>query len=247
MSRVAALALLVLAACSGPRQVAVQVLVPDLAGAETPIPGVAVAALPYDRDSLIETMERRAGTGRPHTQALDSLFQAFHGPFLDMSRTAWQVEQTSRRLDSVDKALAAAPPGSPAAGELTSARRGIADSLAAQSTALERARRALGAARDTLWPRIERLRTEARAWQQTTYAGYDTLSRSQTTDKMRMITSDTTGATGWATLRIRPGTWWIHTRAPDPQDPNFEWYWNVPLVGDTVRLNPATGRRHPRY
>jgi hypothetical protein len=247
MSRVAALTLLVIAACSGPRQVAVQVLVPDLAGVETPIPGVVVAALPYDRDSLIETMERRVPTGRPHTQALDSLFQAFHGPFLGMSRAAWRVEQTSRRLDSLDTALKAAPPGSPAAQELAAARRGFADSLAVQSTALDRARSALGAARDTLWPRIERLRAEARAWDSTTYAGYDTLTRSQTTGKMRMISSDTTGATGWATLRIRPGTWWIHTRAPDPQDPNVEWYWNVPLNGDTVRLNPATGRLRPRY
>jgi hypothetical protein len=247
MSRVAALALLVLASCNGPRQVAVQVLVPDLAGTETPIPGVVVAALPYDRDSLIASMERRVPTGRPHTQALDSLFQAFHAPFLDMSRAAWLVEGTSRRLDSVDTALKAAAPESPAARELAALRRGIADSLGAQTAVLERARSALGAARDTLWPRIERLRTEARAWEEATYAGYDTLSRSQTTGKMRMITSDTTGATGWATLRIRPGSWWIHTRAPDPQDPNFEWYWNVPLAGDTLRLNPATGRRRPRY
>jgi hypothetical protein len=247
MSRVAALALLTLAACGGPRQVAVQVLVPDLTGEETPIGGVVVAALPYDRDSLIESMERRAATGRPHTQQLDTLFQAFHGPFLAMSRAAWQLELTSKRLDSLDAALKAASPDSPAARELTGSRRATADSLASQTAALERARESLGKARDTLWPEIERLRTETRAWEQATYAGYDTLSRSQTTGKMRMITSDTTSATGWASLRIRKGAWWIHTRALDPQDPNFEWYWNVPLAADTVRLTPATGRRRPRY
>ncbi len=220
---------------------------PDLAGLETPIPGAVVAALPYDRDSLIKTMERRVPSGRPHTQALDSLFQAFHGPFLDMSRAAWPVEQTGRRLDSVNAALASAPPGSPAARELTAMRKTLTDSLARQNAGLERARTALGAARDTLWPRIERLRQEARAWEHTTYAGYDTLTKSQTTGRMRMITSDTTGAAGWASLRIRPGTWWIHARSPDPQDPNFEWYWNVPLVGDTIRLSPAAGRHRPRY
>lgn len=243
----AALALLALAACKNTRQVAVQVLVPDLAGVETPIPGAAVAALPYDRDSLIRTMELRAPSGRPHTQALDSLFQAFHGPFLEMSRAAWLVEQTGRRLDSVNTALSAAPSGSPAAQELTAMRNTLTDSLARRSDRMERARAALGVARDTLYPRIERLRQEARTWDQATYAGFDTLTRSQTTGKMRMITSDTTGATGWASLRIHQGTWWIHARSPDPQDPNFEWYWNVPLVGDTVRLSPATGRRRPRY
>ncbi len=220
---------------------------PDLSGIETPIPGAVVAALPYDRDSLIRTMELRAPSGRPHTQALDSLFQAFHGPFLDMSRAAWLVEQTGRRLDSVTAALSAAAPASPAALELTGMRKTLTDSLTRQSAGLERARTALGAARDTLWPRIERLRQEARAWEHTTYAGYDTLSRSQTTGRMRMITSDTTGAAGWASLTINQGTWWIHARSPDPQDPNFEWYWNVPLVDDTVRLSPATGRRRPRY
>lgn len=247
MSRVAALALLVLAACNSTRQVAVQVLVPDLAGRETPLPGAVVAALPYDRDSLIETMERRAPSGRPHTQALDSLFQAFHGPFLDMSRAAWLVEQTGRRLDSVTAALSAVPAGSPAALELGAMRKDLTDSLTRQNTGMERTRSALGAARDTLWPSIERLREEARAWEHTTYAGYDTLTRSQTTGRMRMISSDTTGATGWATLRVNKGIWWIHARSTDPQDPNFEWYWNVPLVGDTVRLSPATGRHRPRY
>ena len=236
-----------LAACNSTRQVAVQILVPDLAGVETPIPGAVVAALPYDRDSLIETMERRAASGRPHTQALDSLFQAFHGPFLDMSRAAWLVEQTGRRLDSVNAGLSAALPGSPAARELSTRRKTLTDSLTRQNAGMVRARTALSAARDTLWPRIERLRREARAWEHTTYAGYDTLTRSQTTGRMRMITSDTTGAAGWASLRINQGIWWIHARSPDPQDPNLEWYWNVPLVADTVRLSPATGRRRPRY
>ncbi len=226
---------------------AVQVLVPDLAGLDTPIPGVQVTLLPYDRDSLIRTMEQRVPTGRPNTQSLDSLFQAFHGPFLDMSRAAWLVERTGRRLDSVNTALAASTPGSPAALELATIRKPITDSLTRQNAGLERARSALAAARDTLWPRIERLRGEARAWEHSTYAGYDTLSRSQTTGRMRMIAADTTGASGWAHLRINEGTWWIHVRSPDPQDPNFEWYWNVPLVGDTLRLSPATGRHRPRY
>ena len=94
---------------------------------------------------------------------------------------------------------------------------------------------------------MESLRAEVRGWPQSTYAGFDTFTHSQTTEKMRMITRDTTSAAGWATLIIRKGTWWIHARSPDPQDPNFEWYWNVPLVGDTIRLSPATGRHRPRY
>ena len=92
MSRVVPLALLlVAAACGERRRVTVQVLVPDLAGVETPIAGIVVAAIPYDRDSVIAAMESRAASGRPHTQTLDSLFQAFHAPFLAFSRAAWKA------------------------------------------------------------------------------------------------------------------------------------------------------------
>ncbi|HEY9518001.1 MAG TPA: hypothetical protein VIQ98_02040 [Gemmatimonadales bacterium] len=222
MSRVVPLALLVLAAaCGERREITLQVLVPDLAGIATPIGGVVVAAIPYDRDSVIAAMEARATTPRPHTRTLDSLFHAFHGPFLAFSRAAWAVEQATRTGDSA-KAARLRPE-------------------------MERTRAELSAARDTLWPRIESLRVQARQWQVSTFAGYDTAARSLARSRMRTLSADTTDATGWATLRVAPGPWWITARSPDPQDPNFEWYWNVRVDADTVRLDPASGRHLPRY
>lgn len=64
---------------------------------------------------------------------------------------------------------------------------------------------------------------------------------------MRTLSADTTDATGWATIFVAPGPWWITARSPDPQDPNYEWYWNIRADSDTVRLIPATGRHLPRY
>jgi hypothetical protein len=222
MLRVVPLALLVLvAACGERREVTVQVLVPDLAGVATPIAGVVVAAIPYDRDSVIAAMEARAATPRPHTKILDSLFQAFHGPFLAFSRAVWAVEQAARTGDSA--------------------------ALARLRPEMERARTELSAARDTLWPRIESLRVEARQWQLSTFDGYDTAARSLARSRMRTLSADTTDAAGWAAIRVAPGPWWITARSPDPQDPNFEWYWNVRVDADTVRLDPASGRHLPRY
>jgi hypothetical protein len=247
MSRVGSLALLVIAsACSNSRTVTVQVLVPDLAGSATPIAGVVVTAIPYDRDSLIDAMERRVSAGRPHTQTLDSLFQAFHGPFLEFSRAAWNVERATRARDSVVAALrAAASPASRA--ELDRRLTQLDDSLRRLTPALERARATLSAARDTLWPRIVPLRLEARQWQLSTFDGYYTAARGLARSRMRTVSADTTDATGWATMVVASGPWWITARSPDPQDPNFEWYWNVRVDGDTIRLNPATGRHLPRY
>jgi hypothetical protein len=222
MSRVVPLALLVLAAaCGKRREITVQVLVPDLGGVATPIAGVVVAAIPYDRDSVIAAMEARVTTPRPHARTLDSLFHAFHGPFLAFSRAAWAVEQATRSGDSA--------------------------ALARLRPEMERARAELSAARDTLWPRIESLRVEARQWQSSTFAGYDTAARSLARSRMRTLSGDTTDAAGWATLRVAPGPWWITARSPDPQDPNFEWYWNVRADADTLRLDPASGRHLPRY
>ena len=224
-----------------------QILVPDLEGVETPLPGIVIVALPYDRDSILTTLEQRAATKRPHTQTFDSLFQAFRGPFLTFARAAWQVEQATRLRDTLIARRGATAPGSPGAKELDARVRALDDSLERLRPELERARTALGAARDTLWPRIEEVRGETKRWEATTYAGYDTIVRTLTRDRLRQGVADTTGATGWATLRLTPGTWWITARSPDPQDPNLEWYWNVPATGDTVRLNPAIGRHLPRY
>lgn len=247
MLRVAALALPVLFACGGPRHIAVQVLVPDLHGAATPLPGIEVAALPYDRDSVLAVLERRAGTERPHTRALDSLFQAFRAPFLAFSQAAWAAEQLQRQRDTVAARHAAATPGSPGAQELSLRLAALDDSLHRLAPALAGARDALAAARDTLWPVIQRLQADVRRWEHTTYAGYDTIVRGVVRDHLRMGLADTTDALGWATLELSSGRWWLYARSPDPQDPNAQWYWNLPATADTLRLSPATGRHLPRY
>jgi hypothetical protein len=246
MWRSAVFVLLTLAACGGPRRVAIRVLVPDLGGVETPLPGVVVAALPYDRDSVLRVLESRAATRRPHTQALDSLFQAFRGPFSEFARLAWQVDRLRHARDSVAR-LRDAAAGTPGRGELDRRVAALDDSLARRQPDLERARTTLAAARDTLWPRMERLRDSVRRWEVSTYAGYDTIVRRLVQDRLRTGIADTTGATGWAELHLRSGNWWIYARSPDPGDPNMEWYWNVPAEGDTLRLTTATGRHHPRY
>ena len=224
-----------------------QVLVPDLNGAETPLPGVEVAALPYNRDSVLTALESRAASGRPNTRALDSLFQAFRQPFLAFARTAWQVEQTTRLRDSLTRQRANGTPGTPGAHELELKLKSVEDSLRRLTRVLESRRAALGAARDTLWPRIERLQAEVRRWEHSAYAGYDSIVRGFARDHLKMGVADTTDSNGWVSLKLSSGNWWIYARSPDPQDPNAQWYWNVPATGDTLRLNPATGRNLPRY
>jgi hypothetical protein len=221
-------------------------MVPDLTGRETPLPGIVVTALPYDRDSILAIVERRAAGPRPHTRSLDSLFQAFRGPFLSFARVAWRVDQLQRRRDSL--VLQRQQASSEAArGELEARQRSVEDSLRLLSPELARRRAELAAARDTLWPRMEQLRADVGRWESTAYAGYDSVLRASTRMRFREGLSDTTDATGWAHLVLPSGRWWISTRTPDPEDPNAQWYWNLPVGADTLRLSPANARHLSRY
>lgn len=224
-----------------------QVKVPDLQGVPTPLPGLVVTALPYDRDSVIAALEQRASAGRPHTRALDSLFQAFRAPFVAFTRAAWQAEQARRRRDSLTALRGAAAAGSAGARELDRRIAALEDSLQLFGPELSRTRQALSAARDTLWPRIRQLQEDVRRWELSTYAGYDSIVRGLVQERLRIGFADTTDATGWVELRLDSRSWWVYARSPDPLDPNAEWYWNLPAAADTLRFDPTTGRHLPRY
>ena len=58
---------------------------------------------------------------------------------------------------------------------------------------------------------------------------------------------DTTGADGSVTIRLPNGDWWVYARSWVADDPNAEWYWNVPIKSSKVVLDRSTGRRQPRY
>lgn len=55
------------------------------------------------------------------------------------------------------------------------------------------------------------------------------------------------GADGWAHFTLPAGDWWIYGRSWDATDPNAEWYWNLPVIDDTLLLSSRTGRQRRRY
>jgi hypothetical protein len=86
-----------------------------------------------------------------------------------------------------------------------------------------------------------------RQWEDSTYEGYDSIVRGLTRRAGNEPVTDTTGADGWAKLTLAPGRWWIYARSWDANDPNSEWYWNVPVDSDTLLLSSRTARRQARY
>ena len=219
---------------------AVRVSIPNVHGVETPVPDVILTFVPYDRDSVIRALERKAGS-RPHTRELDSLFRAFREPFNAYLAVTLQLERLRAARDS----LAAG------AGDQEGSRNprlaAIRDSLAALEPAHQRARAALDQARAALWPRMDSLRQAVHQWEAGAYAGYAGATKDLAARAGVNPVSDTTDAGGWATIHIPAGRWWVTGRTIDPADPNAEWYWNVPVDRDTVRLDPRSGRTQSRY
>lgn len=219
-----------------------RVTIPNLEGVETPIPNLVLTFLPYDRDSVIQSLEARAPGPRPNTTELDSLFHLFRQPFgefLKLSAADERLRRTRDSLVATGQSAQEAAAGSP----LAIAR----DSLAAIAPALSRARAALDRARATLWPAMDSLRSEVRQWESSAFQGYDTLVAGLPGRRLANPVADTTDAGGWASIQLTEGPWWVSARSIDPGDPNAEWYWNVRIEGDTVYLNPRTGRNRPRY
>jgi hypothetical protein len=236
-----------IAGCKSARDVAVRVSIPGPDTVETPASGVGVVTLPYDRDSVLASLEARAASPRPHTAQMDTLFARFRGPFIAYTTTAYTAGKLRDSLAEVQGRLDSLGRGAPQYQSLHARLSRLSDSLASIEIRGERARAVLSRARSDFVSRSERLRTTIRQWEDSTYRGWDSIVERLAKARGLEPTTDTTDATGWARFTLAPGKWWIYARAWDTSDPNSEWYWNVPVNGDTVLLSSRTGHQRPRY
>lgn len=220
---------------------------PGPGGSELPVADLPVIALPYDRDSLIAALEARTGSPRPHQAALDSLFATFAEPYGHAAEAAAAATALERELAKLRARLDSMSRGAPDYAAAYAGFGRLSDSLRRLRTRQEEAQRSLLAARARIQPRVDSLRAEVHAWEDAAYAGYDTLTEQLAKAERRPPLLDSTDASGRAHFRLVAGRWWIYARAWDATDPNREWYWNVPVEQDTVRLGAATGRRRARY
>jgi len=242
------LLLAALAGCEKPRPLAVRVSIPAPDSVETPVTGVGLVALPYDRDSVLRAMEQRARTPRPPTAPIESLFATFRAPFAAYSSATIRLGRLRDSLRASKAALDSLPRSAPAYAQQYAVFGRLTDSLRAAEERVDRARIALDRERSTLADRGDTLRLRMRQWEDSTYEGYDSVVQELARRTGREPVTDTTRSDGWAHLTLKPGRWWVYARSWDATDPNAEWYWNVFLPpGDTLLLTSRTARRQPRY
>ena len=212
-----------------------------------PAPGVALVALPYDRDSIIAALKAKAASPRPDVASLDTLFARFQRPFAAYAVAAANATRLQDSLTRMKSALDSLPRESPAYRMLygsfvaLTAERAAADRQRdSLQQALKRARAAFGASSDST-------RMVLRAWEDSTYGDYEKITQELSRNAGLQPQTDTTGTDGTVTLVLKKGRWWIYARTWDALDPNAEWYWNIPVRGDSLTLSPDNARRRPRY
>jgi hypothetical protein len=153
--------------------------------------------------------------------------------------------------DSIVAALAAQAPTpqpdpAPLVALLDSLRQAYAV-MAAAPPGDAKARAALDARRAQLEPRVDSLRAEQHRWRDAAYKAYDSITFAFTRRLARDPFTDTTESDGAVTLRPpQNGRWWVTVRTWDVNDPYTEWYWNLPLTGDTLHLTTTNAQRRPR-
>lgn len=236
-----------LTACEKPRPLAVRVSIPGPDSVETPVTGVGLVALPYDRDSVLRSLEQRARTPRPPTATIESLFAAFRGPFAAYSAATIRLGHLKDSLAAAKATLDSLARDAPAYAQQYAMSGRLSDSVRAAQTRTDQARVALDRERRSFSERGDSLRLRMRQWEDSTYQGYDSIVRGLALRAGHDAVADTTGADGWAHLKLPPGRWWVYARSWDATDPNAEWYWNLPATDDTLLLSSRNARRQPRY
>ena len=173
-----------------------------------------------------------AGVARPAADQIlivvpydrDSVIREISAPWL--SRRPDTIPLT-HLLDSLQRAFARLAEATP--GERAAARAAV-DRLQAPDGPLAR------------------LRAAQHAWQDSAYGSYDSLTFALVKRIARDPFADTTDAAGIARVRpSRSGPWWITATTWDANDPFSEWYWNLPLTGDTLRLTASNARHRRRF
>lgn len=226
-----------------------RVSIPGPDSIETPAAGIGLVALPYDRDSVLRALEQQAQTPRPAAAeaALDTLFDRFRAPFAAYARADYDASRLRASRRQLKTELDSLPRNAPRYRELYERFTSESAALDSAEQRVADTRAALDRARREFVARSDSLRARVRLWEDSTYQGYDRIVRTIAQQRGAEPVADTTGPRGWARFRLGDGHWWIYARSWDATDPNAEWYWNVPVEGDTVLLNSRTGKQRPKY
>jgi len=225
---VAILASLSLAAC-GAADVSVVVALGDDTES-TPLDGVEVQILPYDRDQVFDSLEAAAATPEPEAPAdllaaQEEIAQA-QREWLE-AETRWN--ELRDRLQTINERLEGLNRGERLYGQLYQEYEQV-------DAEYQRTERQVGSLFDTFdalqkasIERVDSMRIVQADWADQAFADVSLVIMSKVDASGLDIVMDTTDASGIADFQdgVAPGMYWVHARHELPYD---ELYWNVPVT-----------------
>jgi hypothetical protein len=216
----------------------------------TPIVELAITALPFDPDRVLDSLESSAPTPRPDFTDLvaemkayeppeDEQFEAANRPWLALRDT---VQHLADSLNSIGRTA----PGY--AAQYTRFRQLYAR-LAQRAADRDEALRQLGGDQMDLARRAAAAAESLRTWEYEAYASYGEIAAGAVLRSERSVAEATTDEHGEVRIALAPGRWWLIARHPDPTNPFMEFYWNEPVTVSVlpVRLPLTTENSERRW
>ena len=245
MPRFLLLALLLAPACH-PYETRVSVWAPGVDSLPSPVAHLPVVFLPYDRDSILRTLEAKASP-RPLQRELDTLVALERAPLAGYLHASWRADSAHRLMAAMRTVMDSAPRNSAAYEDAYLRFSALADSIPRLDRAKTDAGARLGRSDPRVTARLAAVRAAIHRWEDSTYRDYGPTTTAIARTLGRAPISATTDDVGTAAAALRTGAWWVYARAPDVNDPEREWYWNARVRGSLVRLDRtnATHRIRP--
>jgi hypothetical protein len=236
----------VLAACGG-SELTVLVLAGE-GDEQQPVADLPLELLPFNRDSVFETLAAQAEEPEPQIPAdlqaqfdeVAALQETWRAAEAEWAEAREALQNLSSRLQRLDR------------------RSREYQQLYRQFDGLESTERRLNSTRQQAFQEFDELQRQTlgradsaraviEAWEDIAFMDYMDIEGEILESLGREIVYDTTDAGGAATKSLKSGTWYIHTRLSLPFS---ELYWNVPVdpaATDTLQLTRGNAEERIKF
>jgi hypothetical protein len=196
-----------------------------------PLSGLEVSAIPFDPNRLLDSLSRHAPTPKPDFGELETRLKNYRrrdtvGAVESVS-AGWlaikdSVVRMARELSRQDRRASGYR-------EAYGRFRQLYARYSAKEAEREARQRNLFPTDRALAAEATRASDSLRAWETAAYRPFPALADERVARSGRPADRAHTDSVGAVRLELPNGEWWVTAKAPDPDNPFQELYWNVPV------------------
>lgn len=235
-----------LAACGG-SELTVEVLAGE-GDVEQPVPDLPIEFLPFNRDSIFESLSASAEEPEPQIpedlrsqfDSVAALQETWRAAEAEWAEAREALQNLSNRLQRLDRR-------SREYQQLYRQFDGLESTERRLNTTRQRAFQAFDDLQQQTLGRADSVRAVIEAWEDIAFMDYMDIETQILSELGHEIVYDTTNAEGLVTAKLSGGRWFVYTRLSLPFS---ELYWNVPVQAgavDTLRLTRENAEERIKF